>query len=118
MIPNDAQVAERYYAAWNSGDLDKILALYADDIEFSSPYIAALGFTPDGVLHGKEMLRLYFEKAMERAPGLTFSPEALFVGTRGHTLLYRNHRGERVAENHEIDALGLIVRAEATYETF
>jgi ketosteroid isomerase-like protein len=117
MIPNDAQVAERYYAAWNSGDLDKILALYSDDIEFSSPYIAALGFTPDGVIHGKQLLRLYFEKALERAPGLTFAAEALFVGVRGHTLIYKNHRGERAAEHHEIDALGLIVRAEATYET-
>jgi hypothetical protein len=33
-------------------------------------------------------------------------------------LIYRNHRGERSAEHHEMDALGgLIVRAEATYET-
>lgn len=113
---NDARIAERYYAAWNAHDLDAILALYSDDIEFSSPYIAALGFTPDGVLYGKEMLRFYFEKALERAPQLTFSPESLFVGARGHTLIYRNHRGERAAEHHQIDAMGLIVRAEATYE--
>jgi ketosteroid isomerase-like protein len=115
--PNDALLAERYYAAWNARDLDAILALYADDIEFSSPYIAALGFAPDGVIHGKQLLRLYFEKALERAPGLTFTPESLCVGARGHTLIYRNHRGERAAEHHQIDAMGLIVRAEATYET-
>ncbi|MGD9814179.1 MAG: nuclear transport factor 2 family protein [Hyphomonadaceae bacterium] len=114
---NDIDFAKRYYEAWNARDLNAICALYAEDIEFSSPYIAALGFSPDGVIHGKQMLRLYFEKALERAPQLTFTPEALFVGARGHTLIYRNHRGERTAEHHELDSLGLIVRAEATYET-
>ena len=114
---NDVEFAERYYAAWNKRNLDAILALYAEDIEFSSPYIAALGFSPDGVIHGKDLLRLYFEKALERAPQLTFTPEALLVGARGHTLVYRNHRGERAAETHEMDGVGLVIRADATYST-
>ena len=114
---NDREFARRYYAAWNARDLNAILALYADDIEFSSPYIAALGFSPDGVIHGKDMLKLYFEKALERAPQLVFKPEALLVGARGHTLIYRNHRGEQAAEHHEMEPGGLIVRADATYET-
>lgn len=114
---NDFEFAERYYAAWNKRNLDAILALYAEDIEFSSPYIAALGFSPDGVIHGKDLLRLYFEKALERAPQLTFTPEALLVGARGHTLVYRNHRGERAAETHEMDGVGLVIRADATYST-
>lgn len=114
---NDIEFARRYYDAFNARDLNRIMALYADDIEFSSPYIAALGFSPDGVIHGKEMLRLYVEKALERAPNLVFKPEAILVGARGHTLIYRNHRGERAAEHHELDSSGLIVRADATYET-
>ncbi|MEZ5996675.1 MAG: nuclear transport factor 2 family protein [Hyphomonadaceae bacterium] len=114
---NDAEFARRYYAAWNARDLEAILALYSDEIEFSSPYIAALGFSPDGVIFGKAMLRAYFERALDRAPALTFTPEALCVGARGHTLIYRNHRGERAAETHELDAAGLIVRADAHYET-
>ncbi len=114
---NDAEFARRYYAAWNARDLESILALYAEEIEFSSPYIAALGFSPDGVIHGKAMLRDYFERALDRAPALTFTPEGLCVGARGHTLIYRNHRGERAAEVHELNAAGLIIRADATYET-
>jgi len=114
---NDAEFAQRYYAAWNARDIDAIVALYADDIEFSSPYIMALGFSADGVILGKAMLRAYVERALERAPQLTFTPEALYVGARGHTLIYRNHRGERAAEVHEMDPAGLIVRADATYET-
>ena len=114
---NDADFARRYYTAWNARDIDAIMALYAEDIEFSSPYIAALGFSPDGVIHGKDLLRLYFEKALERAPQLTFTPEDLLVGARGHTLIYRNHRGERAAETHETDGVGLVIRADATYST-
>ena len=114
---NDAAFAARYYGAWNTRNLEAIMALYAEDIEFSSPYITALGFSLDGVIHGKSMLRLYVEKALERAPALTFAPEGLCVGARGHTLIYRNHRGERAAEVHEMDEFGLIVRADATYET-
>jgi hypothetical protein len=114
---NDAEFARRYYAAWNARDLEAIMALYAEDIEFSSPYITALGFSMDGVIHGKPVLRLYVEKALERAPQLIFKPEGLCVGARGHTLIYRNHRGERAAEVHEMDEFGLIVRADATYET-
>jgi ketosteroid isomerase-like protein len=114
---NDVEFVKRYYEAWNKRDLDAILSLYADDIEFSSPYIAALGFSPDGVIHGKDLLRLYFEKALERAPQLTFTPEVLLVGARGHTLIYLNHRGERAAETHEMDGVGLVIRADATYST-
>jgi ketosteroid isomerase-like protein len=114
---NDVDFARRYYAAWNARDLETILELYAEDIEFSSPYIVALGFSPEGVIHGKVMLRAYIERALERAPQLTFKPEALLVGARGHTLIYRNHRGERAAETHEMDAAGLVVRADATYDT-
>lgn len=114
---NDQDFARRYYEAWNARDLNAILALYADDVEFSSPYIAALGFSHDGVIHGKDLLRLYFEKALERAPQLTFTPEALLVGARGHTLIYRNHRGERAAETHEMEPSGLVIRADATYTT-
>jgi ketosteroid isomerase-like protein len=113
---NDAAFATRWYAAWNARDLEAILALYADDVEFSSPYIAALGFAPDGVIVGKAWLRDYFHRALARAPEITFTPESLCVGARGHTLIYRNHRGERAAEHHQMNEAGLIVRAEATYE--
>jgi ketosteroid isomerase-like protein len=117
MKVNDALLAKRYYEAWNAHDLDLIMALYAEDIEFCSPYAMALQLSPDGVLNGKDAVRLYFQKALERAPELRFVPESLCVGARGHTLIYRNHRGERAAEHHEIDDAGLIIRADATYET-
>jgi len=114
---NDARFAETYYAAWNARDLDAVLALYAEDVEFRSPYIAALGFASDGILFGRDALRDYFKAALERAPNLQFEPESLCVGAGGHVLIYRNHRGERAAEYHSFNAAGEVDLAEATYET-
>ncbi|MBL8549294.1 MAG: nuclear transport factor 2 family protein [Hyphomonadaceae bacterium] len=116
MSVNDDVFAERWYAAWNAHDLDAIMEFYADDVEFSSPCIAALGLVESGVIVGKPMLRAYLELALARARDLRFVPESVCVGARGHTLIYRNHRGERAAEHHQLDAAGRIVRAEATYE--
>ncbi|MCS6306036.1 MAG: nuclear transport factor 2 family protein [Nitrospira sp.] len=46
-----AQFAEEWVAVWNSRDLDRILAHYADDFEMASPYIAAITGEPSGVLN-------------------------------------------------------------------
>jgi ketosteroid isomerase-like protein len=113
---HDAAFALRWYEAWNAHDVERILEFYDEDVEFSSPYIAALGFSGDGVIVGKAWLRDYFTRALARAPELTFAPESLCVGARGHTLIYRNHRGERAAEHHVMNEAGRIIRAEATYE--
>ncbi|MGE0045449.1 MAG: nuclear transport factor 2 family protein [Hyphomonadaceae bacterium] len=114
---NDEELARRWYAAWNARDVDAILALYSEELEFASPFVSALGFGPEGVLYGKAMFRAYVEAALPRVPELSFAQVALCVGARGHTLIYRINTGVLVAESHELDAAGLIVRADATYET-
>ncbi len=113
----DEAFARNWYAAWNAGDLDAILNFYADDLEASSPFIAALGFAPDGVIFGKAMFRAYLEAALPRVAGLRLEPVAMCVGARGHTMVYRNHTAVMVAETHELDADGLILRSDTAYET-
>ncbi|MEW6474920.1 MAG: nuclear transport factor 2 family protein [Actinomycetota bacterium] len=75
----EAFVAE-WMAAWNSHDVERILEHYADDIEYWSPFIAALaapgGPGADGRLVGKEQVRPYFAAALERYPELHFDPPA------------------------------------------
>ncbi|MBI1187680.1 MAG: nuclear transport factor 2 family protein [Alphaproteobacteria bacterium] len=117
MSKNDAALAKRWYDAWNARDVGAILALYAEEIEFSSPFVSALGFGREGVIHGKGMFRAYVEAALPRVPALSFAHVALCGGARGHTLIYRINTGVLVAEMHELDGNGLIVRADASYET-
>jgi ketosteroid isomerase-like protein len=112
----DQAYVDRWYAAWNARDLDKILDFYAEDVEFCSPFITALGVAVDGVVHGKALLRAYFEIALQRVPNLHFEPIAHCVGARGHTMVYRNHQGVIVAETHQQDAAGRIARADAAYQ--
>jgi len=112
----DDAFAARWYAAWNGRDLDSILALYDEDVDFSSPFVSALGFGPSGVIHGISLLRSYIEAVLSRVPDLRFAPVALCAGARGHTMIYRNNSGVLVAETHEMDG-GRIVRADTFYET-
>ena len=107
--------ARRWLAAFNAGDLDAILALYADDVEHSSPTVARLLGIPDGVVRGKDALREYFGKALAASPGLRFEPQRVYVGARGVTLLYeRTAQGspaKLVAETFQLDERGLVRRA-------
>jgi ketosteroid isomerase-like protein len=104
--------ARSWLAAFNAGDLDAILAHYADDIEHSSPTVVRLLGEPAGVVRGKAALRAYFAKALAAAgPGLHFEPTRLYVGAHGVTLLYDRSGGKLVAETFQLDANGKVRRA-------
>lgn len=114
-MPDNKRAAD-WYAAWNARDPQKIAALYTDDVEFASPFVAALGFGGDGRLFGKAHFVAYVQTALPRIPDLRFEPIAICAGADGETLIYRNQSGVIVAETHEYDAAGLITRASAAYE--
>ncbi len=109
------KLADAWYAAWNSRDLEAIMALYADDVRFTSPYIRTLGFAGDGTLTNKADLERYFERGLSTIPDLHFTPVANCISVGGHTMVYRNQSGAWVTEMHEYDAGGLIARVVASY---
>ena len=51
-----AALGREWIAAWNSHDLERVLALYAEDAEMTSDRIPALGFDATGTLRGKDKL--------------------------------------------------------------
>ena len=88
----DAFVAE-WMAAWNSHDVERILEHYADDVEYWSPFIAAMaepgGPGADGRLVGKDQVRAYFTAALRRYPELHFDPPAhVAVGAGSVSFVY------------------------------
>ncbi len=105
--------ATDWIAAWNSRDIDRILALYADDAVMASPKIAAYGASPDGILHGKANLRKYWSDALERQPSLYFRLDRVFAGPGSVVLLYTDHRGHHVCEYLQYGKAGEIIRAAA-----
>ena len=108
-------LARIWYDTWNARDLAAIMALYADDVCFTSPYARTLGFADTGTLTSKADLERYFAAGLSRIPNLHFEPLANCIGANGHTLVYTNQSGSWVAEHHEYNDRGLIVRANAAY---
>ena len=100
MITTDEarELARDWIEAWNCRDLERILAHYADDIVFSSPFIEKIGTNPSGAVLGREALLAYFKAALAKYPALTFRLHAVFCGVNGVTLLYESVNGLLAAE--------------------
>lgn len=85
--------AAEWVAAWNSHDLDRILAHYEDDFEMSSPIIRTLASEPSGKLKGKAAVGAYWAKALHKIPDLRFDLVNVLAGVDSVTVYYRGHRG-------------------------
>lgn len=93
----DAEFARRFARewidAWNSHDLDRILAHYEDDFEMSSPIIRTLAGEPSGKLRGKAAVGAYWAKALQKVPDLRFTLVTALAGVDSVTVYYKGHRG-------------------------
>jgi ketosteroid isomerase-like protein len=108
-----AAFAAAWIADWNSHDLDRILAHYAEEVVFHSPKAKVI--TGDGVVRGIPALRAYWTKGLAARPNLKFELEETFVGHASLTLLYRGEDGRRAAETMLFDDAGRVVRSTACY---
>jgi hypothetical protein len=105
--------ADEWIAAWNARDLPRVLSHYEDDFEMASPLIVEIAGEPSGVLRGKKDVAAYWEKALQRAPGLHFEKLGVFVGARSLAVHYRNQKGRLSVETFEFSDRGLVTRAAA-----
>jgi ketosteroid isomerase-like protein len=106
--------ANDWIEAWNSHDLDRILAHYADDFVMSSPRIAIVAGEPSGVLRGKAAIGAYWKKALGLAPSLRFELRETFVGADCIVLRYEGVRGP-AAEVFFFGPDGRVTRSAAGY---
>ncbi len=116
MTPEEAgRFAADWIEAWNSHDLERILAHYDDGVEFRSPFIVQILGDPSGRIRGKEALRDYFARGLASFPDLRFDLLRVLSGAGSVTLLYRSARGLLAAEVMEMGDAGKVVRASAHY---
>ncbi|MDE2363355.1 MAG: nuclear transport factor 2 family protein [Hyphomicrobiales bacterium] len=114
MSHSDPQTfAAEWIEAWNSRNLDRILTHYAPEIVFLSP--GAQKLRGDGRVVGIDALRDYWRAALAINTDLKFELVGVLEGFEGLTVLYRNHRGQAVAETVEFDRAGKVVRSCACY---
>jgi ketosteroid isomerase-like protein len=103
-------------AAWNSGDLERVFALYDDDFEMRSPLIAERGFSPTGALRGKAAIRPYWGAGIATAkPPLRFELIDAYGGVDTVAIHYRSVGRKEVVEILELDAHGRVIRGSACH---
>ena len=108
--------AEEWIDAWNDRDLERVLSHYADNVEFSSPFVTAIAGEPSGVLSGKDHLSNYWEKALSLVPDLRFELESVRWGVTGLVINYGRQDGSTASEWFEFGKDGLVVRSFAQYD--
>lgn len=109
--------AQEWVDAWNSHDLDRILAHYADDFEMTSPFIVTMMNAPTGTIKGKENVRAYWAKALERLPDLHFDLIEALASVDSITIYYHAVLGKRAAEVLFLNGDGKVSRAIAHYNS-
>lgn len=113
-MPPDATAFDAdWIDAWNRRDLEAILAHYAEEIEFQSPFALRLLDAKRGLVRGKASLRDYFQRGLARYPDLRFRRLGIFSGVESLTLWYESVEGTQAAEVMTFDAEGLVVRVQA-----
>lgn len=109
------ELATEWVAAWNSGDLDRILGHYVDDFEMRSPLIAQRGFSPTGALTGKAAIRPYWTAGLAATPPIRFELLGAYAGVNAVVIHYRSVARALVTEILELDDQRRIVRGSACY---
>ena len=110
------EFAHEWIAAWNSHDLDRILAHYSDDFQMTSPLIAQWLGVADGKLLGKEAVRSYWAQGLEKMPQLQFKLLDVVVGVNSLGIVFESVGLPRtVLEFMQLDARKLCVRSEALH---
>ena len=110
-----ATLGRDWIAAWNSHELERVLALYAEDTEMTSDRIPTLGFDASGTVRGKSDLRAYWSKALSMIPNLHFELIDTYVSPDSVVVFYQNERGAKICEYLRLDAAGKIKQGSANH---
>ena len=110
-----AALGREWVAAWNAHDLERVLALYAEDSEMTSDRIPAMGFDASGTLRGKDSIRTYWAKALTLLPDLHFELIDTYVSPDSIVVFYQNQRGAKICEYLRLNAAGKIVQGSANH---
>jgi SnoaL-like domain len=116
MTSDDARAfATQWAEAWNSRNIEQVLAHFHDEVEFTSP--TALSVMGIATVRGKGPLREYWSKALAMLVSLRFIVDRVVwdPDSRELAIIYTSEtdgKTRRVSENLRFDAAGQVVVAE------
>lgn len=95
----NAQIfAKEWVESWNSHKLDDILSHYSNDIEITTPMIKLAGGIESGSLKGKEKVKEYWKRALDKIPDLYFELYEVTSGINSVALYYKSVMGKKAIE--------------------
>jgi ketosteroid isomerase-like protein len=103
-----ADYVKRWVAAFESKDLDRVLAFYTNDVIFHSPLIARLSHDPGGTVQGKAALRAYVMKGFEVFDHIKFTVLDVLRGVDSIAIHYKGITGTHVVEVLFFDKDGMV----------
>ncbi|WP_339725605.1 nuclear transport factor 2 family protein [uncultured Paraglaciecola sp.] len=101
--------ASDWISAFNSGDIDKVFALYDDNFSMTSPYIVQRMGVKSGTLVGKENVRPYWQKALSSEPPLEFKLLNVFCSVTSVSVFYESIARTMVIETFEFNPQGKVI---------
>jgi len=107
--------AEKWIESWNSHDLEDIMKHYAEDIEITTPMIKLAGGIESGSLQGKEQVKAYWKKALDKIPDLHFELVDVTSGVDSVALYYKSVMNKMAIEVMFFDENGLVKKMIAHY---
>jgi hypothetical protein len=108
--------AREWVEAWNSHNLEAIMAHYDEAVESISPFAAKSLGDPSGKVKGKSNLRAYFRKALAAFPDLKFEIFNIFKGVSSLVIYYRSVKGLLAAEVFVLNDRGKVIKVLAHYD--
>lgn len=108
--------AKDWVESWNSHDVNRVLSHYSDDFEMTSPFIALMQGEPSGSLKGKDKVREYWEKALEKIPDLKFEIIDVLYSVNSIVIYYKAVLGKLGAEFLLLGEDGKVFKAIAHYD--
>jgi len=78
MNPETLQsIAFKWFEAFNKKELEKLLSLYDDEAQHFSPKLKIRQPETNGLIIGKEAMRVWWQEAFERLPSLHYKVTSL-----------------------------------------
>ncbi len=107
--------SHEWVRAWNTHDVEAVLAHFDDQVVFTSPVALELFPQTGGVVRGKAALHGYWIAALTRIPELKFAVESVYQGIDTLVINYRNQAGGLVNEVLRFTNENLVIEGHGTY---
>ena len=117
-----ASLRRHWEEGWNGRDVEVIMAPFADDVVFSSPFVGRVSGDPSKTtIEGADALRAYVEHALRRTPGIRYTVHDTYAGTDQAVLVYTcnlpDGRVKRGVDTMRVDDAGTVVDWRCHYTT-